>query len=272
MAGDLLVLADEAPTPALRLEARAAAGDVLARAGQFALAREQYDAVLAERPDLEPVRDRRAAVPAVPEHPDPCAAPRRVLMFSGHMVDAPDRASPRFPLQAVPAVAQAIARHLDALGAGPGDLALTQGAAGGDLLFAEACADRGVRVRLMQPFEEAEFLRRSVLPCADGEAWLQRWRALRQRLAEAPRAMPDALGPAPTGVDPFERCNRWMLCTALALGNARFRLIALWDGADADGPGGTAHMIREVQRRAGEVVLLPLGALAGAGSGRGEGR
>ena len=77
--------------------------------------------------------------------------PRQVLLFSGHMVDAPDRPKPRFPSDKVPLAEAAIAKALNGLGVGPDDLALTQGASGGDLIFAEACLARGVRLQLMQP-------------------------------------------------------------------------------------------------------------------------
>ena len=65
--------------------------------------------------------------------------PRQTILFTGHMVDAPGRATPRFPATRIDAAARRIAAALDDIGAGPEDLALTQGAAGGDLLFAEAC-------------------------------------------------------------------------------------------------------------------------------------
>ncbi|ENO83944.1 hypothetical protein C667_24449, partial [Thauera phenylacetica B4P] len=46
--------------------------------------------------------------------PDPvlpsCLQPRRVILFSGHMIDAPGRAEPRFP----PALAPAAAAHIAA--------------------------------------------------------------------------------------------------------------------------------------------------------------
>ena len=46
--------------------------------------------------------------------------PRQVFLFSGHMVDAPDRASPRFPADKEPIAAQRIAAALDQLGRGRG--------------------------------------------------------------------------------------------------------------------------------------------------------
>ena len=96
--------------------------------------------------------------------------PRQVLLFSGHIMDAPDRPTPRFPADKEAAVTQRIAQALDALGAGSGDLALCQAAAGGDLLFLEACAQRGVRCQILLPFAEPEFIERSILPATHGAA------------------------------------------------------------------------------------------------------
>ncbi|HMO45213.1 MAG TPA: tetratricopeptide repeat protein [Rubrivivax sp.] len=179
--------------------------------------------------------------------------PRQVLLFSGHMVDAPGRAAPRLPAAKLPQATQALCRVLDGLGAGDGDLLLTQGAAGGDLIFAEACRERGVRVQLLLPLDEPEFIERSVLPSQDGEDWRQRYFELKAALQQAPRVMPDELGPLPKDANAFERCNLWLLHTALAWGPEKVRFVCLWDGGGGDGPGGTAHMYHEVKRRTGRV-------------------
>jgi hypothetical protein len=191
-----------------------------------------------------------------PAAPRQSAARRQVLLFSGHMVDAPGRAKPRFPADKVPIAAHEIDALLDRLDADPHDLALTQGAAGGDLLFAQACARRGVRVQLLLPLAEDEFIRQSILPSADGEGWRQRYLALKARLADAPRVMADELGGLPPGMNVFERGNLWLLDTAFADGDAPVHLICLWDGGGGDGPGGTAHMVDEVRRRGGQVSWL----------------
>ncbi len=191
----------------------------------------------------------------VPESAAPWQ-PRLVLLFTGHMVDAPDRASPRFPPALVPAAARRISDVLDQMGAGPDDLALTQGAAGGDLIFTEAAQARGLQVQWLQPLDEAQFLQASVQP--SGAHWQARYDSARAALgADRPILdAPSVLGPLPSGQDPFARGNLWLLDTALACGPDRVRLIALWNGAPGDGPGGTDHLVREVRKRHGQVVLI----------------
>ncbi len=187
--------------------------------------------------------------------------PRQVLLFSGHMIDAADRPAPRFPAAKIDAAAARLSTALAQADAGPGDLAVCQGAAGGDLLFLEACHARGVRCLLMLPFPEPEFIERSVLPVQDGEAWRERYFAMKSKLAHPPRIMPVELGPLPAGANAFERCNVWLLNTALAWGVDRVRFIALWNGGGGDGPGGTSHMYEEVKRRTGRVHCIDVRTL-----------
>ncbi|MPZ44992.1 MAG: hypothetical protein GEV05_16640 [Betaproteobacteria bacterium] len=184
--------------------------------------------------------------------------PRLVFLFSGHMIDAKNRAAPRFPPDKEPIAARAIATVLDELGAGAADLGMTEGACGGDLLFVEALLERGGRLELFLPFDEAAFLRESVdfekPPSSDPDLWLERFMAAKARANV--RVMTDVLGPTPEGESPFQRCNLWMLDEALAKGARKVRFICLWDGEDGDGPGGTRHMVEAVRSRGGEVRWL----------------
>ena len=182
--------------------------------------------------------------------------PRQVILFSGHMIDAPNRSTPRFPAEKEPIAAQKIADALDELGARADDLALCQAAAGGDLLFLEACQQRGVRCQILLPLPEPEFIARSIMPSAGGDKWRERYFTMRQRLKDPIRIMPDELGPLPAGVDAFERCNLWLLYTTLAWGVKKARFICLWNGGGGDGPGGTEHMYNEVKTRTGQVTWI----------------
>jgi len=182
--------------------------------------------------------------------------PRQVLLFSGHMIDAPDRKEPRFPADKEPIAAAKIAEALDRLGANAEDLAYCQAAAGGDLLFLEACQQRGVRCQVLLPFPEPEFIERSILPSKGGDAWRDRFYAAKEKLQYPIRIMPEELGALPKGVDPFERCNLWLLYSALSCGVVKVRFMALWNGGGGDGPGGTAHLYNEVKRRTGRVTWI----------------
>jgi hypothetical protein len=146
------------------------------------------------------------------------------------------------------------ARALGDLGVGPGDLGLTQGSSGGDLLFAESCLDRGARVRLMLPEAEDAFLEESVRASDEGEQWVRRYHAVKARLDAPPAILPEAPGTGRAGR--FERCNRWLLETALGWGRERFCFICLWDGGPSGGAGGTADFVDDVRRRGLPVIWL----------------
>jgi tetratricopeptide (TPR) repeat protein len=187
--------------------------------------------------------------------------PRQVLLFSGHRMDSPGRKAPRFPAAKEAAAALAIEGALERLGAGADDVSFCQAAAGGDLLFLEACQKRGVRCRVLLPFDEPEFMEKSIAPSAGVNQWRNRFHAMKANLIEPIRIMPDELGQSPTNADPFERCNLWLLYSALACGIDKLRFVTLWDGGGGDGPGGTAHMYNEVKWRPGRVTWLDVRTL-----------
>ena len=176
----------------------------------------------------------------------PPVEPRHVVLFSGHRVDAAGRVPPRFPDDKAAHAGALIDQALHDLDVGPDDLALTQGSSGGDLLFAESAARRGAQLRLMQPAPEPRFIEESVRASANGDAWVQRYLALRRRLPTPPLQLPAA--PDASRADRFERCNQWLLDTALGWGPERVRFVCLWDGSPSARPGGTAQMVEEVRR------------------------
>ena len=179
-------------------------------------------------------------------------APRKVALFSGHMIDAPNRPKPRFPPDKEPIAATAIAKTLAELDLGDGDLAICGGACGGDLLFAEAALARGARLELYIPFEEPTFLEKSV-DFADKD-WRARFLAAKSR--GALHVAPRELGPPRESEDPYERNNEWMLNSASRFGSDKVDFICLWNGDGGDGPGGTKHMMEEVRQRGGRTHWL----------------
>jgi tetratricopeptide (TPR) repeat protein len=192
-----------------------------------------------------------ALLGARPERP---AEPARVVLFSGHVVDRPGREPPRFPAAKTDAADKRIRAELDGLGATSGDLGICQVACGGDLLFARACLDHGMRLWVMLPQDEPAFLRDSVAWA--GPSWTASYDAVRAAPAATFRILPKDLGPAPEAIGNYERCNRWMMHTALSQGLAKVSFVTLWDGGEGDGPGGTEHMVALVRHLTGHEPIV----------------
>jgi hypothetical protein len=170
------------------------------------------------------------------------------------MIDKLDRKPSRFPPECESKVAAEIAAKLMELGAGSLDLGITQGACGGDLLFAEAMLERGASLELHLPLTEETFLRESVDFTKDSsivpDHWRDRFLAVRHHRAVRTKVMPARLDPGqPDNV--YERCNLWMLERAISFGADRLRFICVWNGEGGDGPGGTADMRKAVEKSGG---------------------
>lgn len=175
----------------------------------------------------------------------------RALLFSGHMVDRPDRAVPRLPAARVPAARRAIEAELDALAvgsAGAAERAVTSAACGGDLLFAQACLARAIPLEIYLPYARERFLQTSVLP--GGAQWRVIFDAV---LADVRTELHVMSGDPDADEDPYARCNLAMLHQAQALAGTDVDLVCLWDGAAGDGPGGTEHMVSAVRALGGRV-------------------
>jgi hypothetical protein len=179
-------------------------------------------------------------------------APNKVLLFSGHMIDAPGRDKPRFPPSQESAARLAIVALLAQLAPGPQDSAVCSGACGGDLLFAEAALERGLSLEIYLPFETDVFATKSV--DFAGASWHARFKAA--CAAASLHLMPHERGPLAPGEDPYEQNNLWMLEAASRFGTEKVDFICLWNGQGGDGPGGTQHLMQEVGRRHGHTHWL----------------
>lgn len=186
---------------------------------------------------------------------------RHVIVASGHRIDAPGRPQPRFPPSQERAVAARIAAYLDEWGIGAGDLAMSGAANGCDILFAEACLQRGARVRLLLPKPEGRFVPESVeLP---GSKWVKRF----EDLADSCEVwhQDEQLGlPIEKGQE-HSRNNLWLLETARTeLRKGHLYGLLVWDGkSTGDGPGGTSHFAQMLgEYNARRRIIDPLTAAA----------
>jgi hypothetical protein len=188
----------------------------------------------------------------------PRAAPDRVLLFTGHMVDAPDREKSRmrFPptgeaeSRARALIEQAVKAEMAETAEGGTLVGIAGGACGSDILFHEVCNTLGIETRLFLALPRARFQVASVQ--RGGPRWVERYEKLCDRIA--PRvlqegdALPNWLVDKPD-YDLWQRNNQWMMFNAIATDARRLTLIALFNPTlDADGPGGTAHLITLARR------------------------
>lgn len=236
--GDLAFLADEAQTQSARIAARVAAIESLLDTRSLRSIEHHIAKLAGDDPEqAQPYREQLAELEAASFGSLPPA-----FIFSGHMVDTPQRGELRFPPGAVVGIAGSIHENLLACGATSRSVATCSAAAGADLLFIEAALALGIKTAVCLPFAEERFLATSVTPA--GNHWVQRYRRMARADGVIVRALP--LDPPP-GSDPYERCNRWMVNLALAGGPRTVQGIVVWDGEDGDGPGGTGHMVAELR-------------------------
>ena len=178
----------------------------------------------------------------------------KIFLGSGHMIDAPDRAAPRFPEAKAELVRTAIGQWLERWKIGSDDLAICSGACGADILFGEEALRRGAKVQLRLAEAEENFVRTSVERA--GEEWVRRFRALADR-AEV-LVLPESFA-AEIGGSIYQRTNLWMVDAAerVASDETPWYAIMVWDERPAgDGPGGTSDFEARIREVGAEVAII----------------
>jgi hypothetical protein len=178
------------------------------------------------------------------------------LLFSGHMIDKPDRPTPRFPPYKEAAAAMAIRQAIQQAVAkkNPQDFhGIAAAACGGDILFHEACRTLRIPSELYLGIPVDAFEQTSV--SFAGQQWTDRYQQLTRELP-VHVLFPEATADAPNEV--WEKANQWMLDTALADGGATLSLLVLWDGQGGDGPGGTLHMINVAKEQGATTDIIDI--------------
>jgi tetratricopeptide repeat protein len=211
------------------------------------LLKENVDAIL---PELDPA-------PAAAPEP---SAPQRVLLFTGHMIDTPEREEPRFPPDKVEVAKENIAKAIAAEQQVAGQIAygVAGCANGGDILFHQVCEAMGIPTRIFLALPRELYIRESVAPA--GPQWVEEFHRLVRshpvRVLCETKDLPRWLQDKPN-YNIWQRNNLWNLHNALAAaGGENVTVIALWNGASGDGPGGTADMIQKAQERGAKTIVL----------------
>ena len=188
------------------------------------------------------------------------AAATRVLLFTGHMIDAPGRAEPRFPPDKVEIAKQKIAEAVAAEQQVAGGIVygIAGCASGGDILFHQVCEAMNIPTHIFLAVPRELYIRESVAQA--GPQWIEEFnrlvRARPVRVMCESKDLPRWLQDKPD-YNIWQRNNLWNLHNALAAaGGENVTLIALWNGATGDGAGGTADMVQKAQERGAKTIIL----------------
>ena len=158
----------------------------------------------------------------------------RAFLFTGYMVDFPSKDKKTFPADKENEIRQEILLKLESFNAGPDDRAFVAGlSAGSEILFAEICAEKGIKVRAYLPLPKSAYIRQFVSP--GGDAWVDRFYKIKNHSLVEEQYQIENVGLPKEGDDPFERNNRWALYSSLGRGIDKVTLIALWN-AHGDRP------------------------------------
>jgi hypothetical protein len=177
--------------------------------------------------------------------------PVRVLLFTGHMLDSPQRPADKARFPCTPGaektahemIEEAIRKEINEEGGVT--LGVAGGACGGDILFHETCESLKIPTLLFLALPEDRFQVESVDRAGPG--WVERYRKLCQRVPprvlanskELPRWLADK-----RDYNIWQRCNLWIMFDVLAMDACNLTLIGLYNReCEPDGPGGTAHLI-----------------------------
>jgi hypothetical protein len=140
------------------------------------------------------------------------------------------------------------------------------GASGGDILFHEVCKALSIPTTLYLPFPHDAYVSASVEEA--GHAWVERFHRLAQslptRILQDSPTLPIWLRRRPAYTI-WDRNNLWTLQNALINGGAHASVIALWNGAAGDGPGGTQHMVAIARQRGARTIVLDTRQIFGQG-------
>jgi class 3 adenylate cyclase len=162
------------------------------------------------------------------------------VFFTGHMIDRPGRATPRFPPSRVPPITRRIESEIAAAQISDG---FASGVCGGDLLFLEATLARGARAHLILPCAVEEF-RQDCVDVLPGGDWGARFDRVLQRATTV-----EILGDqyASDNATASDCCSRIMIGLARRAAAERGEdalVLALWDGRPGDALGGTHSAVQ----------------------------
>lgn len=179
-----------------------------------------------------------------------------VVVFTGNMIDAPDRKVARFTPRMESSVKQAIINELDRLDA---NFAYCSAACGADIIFIEAMLERGAEVHVILPFKKEDFISTSV--AFAGEEWVKRFNDVIERVESITYATDEGF----LNDDIlFEYCA--LLMSGMAILRADLLetepvLLAVLETGDEIKPGGTSSSVLNWKKSGHKTNIIELDKL-----------
>ena len=182
----------------------------------------------------------------------------QVIAFSGHMIDRPERASPRLPAALELRVAGALREKISRLGPSIG---YAQAACGADILFLEAMQGAGWQTQIVLPFARGDFVETSV--GFAGATWVDRFERVLARATRVVIATEEAfLGDDVLFEHAANLIQGMAFLRAGELSTTPLMLTVLEPEIHAL-VGGTAATAENWKRRGGRIENIDLAALRG---------
>ncbi|TVR28723.1 MAG: hypothetical protein EA390_11310 [Balneolaceae bacterium] len=178
---------------------------------------------------------------------------KRVLIFTGHLIDEIGREEIRFPVGMQEDARRLVRTYLDEeLRHNAPDVAVSSLGAGGDMIFADEVLKSSIPLIVFLPFEKERFLKESVSykkmeKTGESSRWAQEFERILEQ-AESVIYSNEEAGES----NPFEACNRAMRDYALKEAGGDRELVsamALMRPKELMKEGGTSHFVEDLKKR-----------------------
>ena len=165
----------------------------------------------------------------------------RVIVFAGHMIDFPDRKTPRFPPALAGTVARIIRKRLSSLHVEAG---FATAACGAPILFHEAVQAIGGESHVVLPYGRDEFLADSVAIREDMD-WTGRFDKVLEKARRLVLASPQRLD---EGSVVFSYANQLLLGLGLIRAQqlrCELKTLVVWDGQPSEATGSIYRILAQ---------------------------
>tara|TARA_R110002072_G_scaffold155657_2_gene306099 strand:+ start:159157 stop:161577 length:2421 start_codon:yes stop_codon:yes gene_type:complete len=189
----------------------------------------------------------------------------KVVVFSGHMIDRPDRSTPRFPPKLTESVQKTIEKWIDDNKAFIG---YSSAACGSDLLFQQAIQKRGGASHIVLPYDRKQFRKDSVEFA--GDEWSTLFDEVLKNATQVTIASPQRTQGDGISYDYANQVVHGLAtirARELRSNNGQPLGLVVWNNQPGDGPGGTASIVNRWRCQEMRVNQIDLSASPGSDDG-----